>query len=203
MTTNLPVSYPDFVRKLFNRSGDPSKDFTHAILGIKTEIFEYLHATDRINGVEELGDLAFYVEALRQVINDYLMEQRLDIIHELDIDAELKTERAGLATYEPRTAKFEELSSRLNDLLDDAKRWVGYNREPDSLPAVFLNARGVAAFAQSLGILSDTPTAPELIIAVNMAKLLKRYPGGDYDQFRALQRDLSGERETLETAALG
>ena len=142
MTTNLPVSYPDFVRKLFNRSGDPSKDFTHAILGIKTEIFEYLHATDRINGVEELGDLAFYVEALRQVINDYLMEQRLDIIHELDIDAELISDLATLATFEPRTAKFEELSALLNDLLDDAKRWVGYNREPDSLPAVFLNARG-------------------------------------------------------------
>jgi hypothetical protein len=201
--TTLTVSYPDFVRKLFNRSDDPSKDFTHAILGIKTEIHEYLHATDRINAIEELGDLAFYVEAMRQVINDYLVEGGYDTIHELDIEREMKTDLAILATFEPRTAKFEELSTLLNDLLDDAKRWVGYGREPDSLPAVFLSAAGAAAFAQSLGILSETPTEPDHIKAVNMAKLLKRYPGGDYDQFRALQRDLDGERETLEAAALG
>ena len=40
----------------------------------------------------------------------------------------------------------------------------------------------------------------ERIQAVNMAKLLKRYPGGEFDSFRAVVRDLDGERAVLESA---
>lgn len=179
--SEIALAYPAFVRKFFNRSGDPSKDFTHAILGIATEIHEYLSATDGVNGLEELGDLEFYVEALRQVCDEYSGAPILIrdahgvfVVGEYDIPAAI--------------------AGSVNELLDHAKRWVGYNTVPD--------IRFVMQYTYSLvEFVNVTGPYPcddhDRIKAANMAKLLKRYPEGEFNQFRALTRDLDGERAVL------
>lgn len=189
-------SYPAFVRKLFNRSGDPAKDFAHAILGIAAEAHEYLIADERVNGVEEMGDLEFYFESTRQVIEDHLGRalQMSDIEAEVDKD---------MAIFLISARKRDLLQDTLVDLLDQAKRWVGYQREPANLAATLSLALYALRAARTLGVLCDEEYDRSHILSVNMAKLLKRYPGGDFDQFRALQRDLGAERATLESAVLG
>lgn len=196
MTPNT-VSYPDFVRKLFNRSSDPSKNFAHAVLGIKTEIQELLEATDRVNAVEELGDLAFYVEALFQVINDTLPDEVLDLVYVQEQAA------SEVELFNQSTKQRDLLDHTVNELCDQAKRWVGYEKRPSSLAAAFVLAVTAVSFARGLARWPTEDVTTDHIKAVNMAKLLKRYPGGDFDQFRALQRDLGAERATLETAVLG
>lgn len=190
-------SYPAFVRKLFNRSGvDPSKDFTHAVLGLATEIHEYLRAIERVNAVEELGDAEFYVEALEQVIVDHIGAPLPMSDIELQVDTEMRV-------FLISNRKHELLQDTIVDLLDHAKRWVGYAKEPASLIAVYSLAVFALQAGRELGLVPHDDASKAHIRSVNMAKLLKRYPGGDFDQYRALQRDLDGERAVLESSVLG
>jgi hypothetical protein len=187
-------AYPDFVRRLFNRSGDPSKDFSHAILGLATECHEYEAATDRVNAIEELGDVEFYQVALRQVIEDRL-QVTLDAFDD-EVEREVTL---ILSSTRPEVL----LKDTINTLLDHAKRWVGYERAPAGFEAVLVLAQVAQKVSRELGAVKHADASQAHIRAVNMAKLLKRYPGGDFDQFRALQRDLDGEREVLEAAVVG
>lgn len=189
------VSYSDFVRRLFNRSGDPSKDFAHAILGIVTEIHEFQNATDEVNAMEEAGDLTFYDEALRQVVQDHLPADLLPA------PEGLRAKHLGDLFAEAHTVQDAHrlIRGKANDLLDQAKRWVGYGKEPADLARVYRDAVILSRFAREIGIYGGAFTRDQLVSS-NMAKLLKRYPGGEFDAFRALQRDLVGERSVLEAA---
>lgn len=183
------IPYYDFVKKLFNRSGDPSKDCAHAVLGIVTEIHEYLSSTDDVNGMEELGDLAFYVMALRQVI-----ESVIGPFPDKDILPSLRefTEHAkdvGITAV---------ISGVSNEMLDIAKRWIGYGKEPKDFIQLYTVARALAHYVNITG---PYPCyEPDRILEINMAKLLKRYPGGEFDAYRAVVRDLEAERVVLQTA---
>ena len=189
------VSYSDFVRRLFNRSGDPSKDFTHAILGIVTEIHEFQNATDEVNAMEEAGDLIFYDEALRQVVQDQMPAGQLPA------PETLRAKHLGDLFAEAHTVQDAHrlIRAKANDLLDQAKRWVGYGKQPADLPQVYRDAVTLSRFAREVGIYGGAFSRDQLVSS-NMAKLLKRYPGGEFDAFRALQRDLVGERSVLEAA---
>lgn len=178
------IPYYDFVRKLFNRSGDPSKDFAHAILGIVTESHELLSATDEVNALEEQGDLMFYLHALQQVIEDTTSE--VLIIPDNDY---LEDKLGSPADF---------IAFRCNELLDHAKRWVGYGKMPHNLDDVFFDTAELVWFLNTTGPYPQVDT--DRIKAVNMAKLLKRYPGGEFDAYRAVVRDLEGERVVLQTA---
>ena len=183
------ASYGAFVRRLFNRSGDPSKDFAHAILGIATEIHEFLSATDEVNALEERGDLRFYQEALQQVVLDFTGTALLPRDPESLVQLFEEADDVGVSVV---------IASLVNSLLDDAKRWVGYGKEPKSLNEVVHCALDLIEFVSVNGqyrIIDE-----DRIIAANMAKLLVRYPGGDFDQYRALVRDLDGERAVLASA---
>jgi len=178
-------TYDQFVRKLFNRNGNPANDFTHAILGIVTEIHEYEFAKDPVNGLEELGDLQFYLVALRQVIEDRPGCQ---------IEPKDLLDLSNAKPWEGCT----NVGALSTELLDHAKRWIGYGKQPKDLVEVLNTARVLAYFANVTG---PYPCADyQRIEAVNMAKLLKRYPGGEFDAFRAVVRDLDGERAVLESA---
>ena len=188
------VSYSDFVRRLFNRSGDPSKDFAHAILGIVTEIYEFQNATDEVNAMEEAGDLTFYDEALRQVVQDHTA------VGNLPAPEALRAKHLGdLFVHAYETDADTVIRQGANKLLDQAKRWVGYGREPADLQVVYHQAVTLSRFAREVGPHGGVFTRDQLVSS-NMAKLLKRYPGGEFDAFRALQRDLVGERSVLEAA---
>lgn len=185
-----PEIYDQFVRRLFNRSGDPSKDFTHAILGIATEIHEFQNATDELNAIEELGDIWFYLVALSQVIEDH------EGVMTGDFDPE-----EGLMTLlnlAKGTSIKTAISNTVNTLLDDAKRWVGYSKQPKSLPEVFRTCAELFIFVNQSSdyVCNDT----NKVLRANMAKLLKRYPGGEFSQYHALVRDLDAERDVLQAA---
>ncbi len=187
--SNPQLDYTEFVRKLFNRSGDLSKDFTHAVLGIVTESHEYFNAVDAVNGVEELGDLEFYLEALAQVVTDACGERP-----EFS-DQGLEMIRVLLEACESKGTA-QTLSEAVNELLDDAKRWVGYGKAPEQLPSVWC---GVAALVYVVNIRGPYPNEDRKHLkAKNIAKLLKRYPGGEFSQYHALVRDLEAEHAELE-----
>ena len=187
-----PAAYDIFVRKLFNRSGDPSKDFTHALLGIATEIDELLRAEDEVNGLEETGDLQFYIVALRQVIQDFT-------------SASVPTDRDAISdAYDALTLQAAKLGSRevilgaIAGLLDIAKRWVGYGKAPEDFESVYNGTITLVTFAGFISEYGDADVGKA--VAANVAKLSKRYKGGAFSQTDALIRDLEAEREALASA---
>lgn len=197
--SETPVKYADFVRRLFNTSKDDiSKDFTHAILGVATEVRELRDAVDAVNALEERGDLRFYVVALAQVIGDGVgAYPYLD-----DIRRSAFETAQDLQTTDSDRDLEHDLDLRVNDLLDHAKRWVGYGKAPDNLLRVMHDVFVVEYLAPRLCPFVTEYIPDSKVEAVNMAKLLKRYPGGDFSAFHALQRDLEAERETLQAASV-
>jgi hypothetical protein len=183
MMENTIPTYDNFVRKLFNRSGDPSKDFTHAILGIVTEIHEYTNSTDAVNGLEELGDLTFYSVALRQVIEDYtgtlLVPTPMPNLRRAEFEKDKDKYFADESVY----------------LMDVAKRWVGYGKVPADLNDLYNRVVQLADLANRSGKYPCDDFVK--LSGSNMRKLLKRYPGGEFSQYHALVRDLGAEREAL------
>lgn len=182
------VGYEGFVESLYNRSGDLSKDFTHAVLGIITECHEYLTATDEVNAIEEAGDLAFYLTALKQVLDEYSPTDP-DAFNSL-MDAASKR----------MTADGFNIISVYVEWADLAKRWVGYGKAPTmSSTELFAEASALVALVISSGFAADAEMSK--IILVNVGKLLKRYNGMTFDADRAVNRDLPAERAVLEAHA--
>lgn len=191
MSENQPP-YAEFVRSLFNVSGDPSKDFTHAILGIVTEVHEYLSSTDEVNALEELGDLMFYVQAVRQVIEDHL---GFPIMFRLPGDTVYGDTMTLRSEHEGANNVIAEVC---NDLLDDCKRWVGYGKAPDGFAQKLLDVTDFVDFVNAVG---PFPCDDWVRIEdANRAKLAKRYAGLVFTQAAAINRDLAGERAVLEAA---
>lgn len=186
------VGYDGFVRSLFNRSGDPSKDFAHAVLGIATEVHELRAAKEPVNRLEEGGDLAFYGVALGQVIGDHL-GMTLEQVAKLDPGPFL-TEVQAL--HFGSTA--EVVDHMVNELLDISKRWVGYGKAPaDPLHALDLGLWVISAAVADAGFYGD----PTRLIDANIEKLLERYKGMTFSAEHAVNRDLAAERSVLEHAA--
>lgn len=180
------IGYHAFVKSLYNRTGDMSKDFSHAVLGIVTETHEYLNATDKVNAIEEAGDLAFYATALHQVLNDFspIDEDELDrledeILAKLQLDEEVNITEMHV------------------EWLDLAKRWIGYGKAPTmSTTRLMAEATAMLNITMPIGIL-ETDDAKEVLIA-NVRKLMKRYNGIKFDADLAVNRDTAAEREQLE-----
>ncbi len=184
------IGHEGFVRALFNRTGDPSKDFAHAALGIATEIFELRAAFDRKNQTEEAGDLVFYGHALTQVVVDYSLTTDNPTYKELVAASLCEFSDAQISS------KKDFIDKLLNGLLDDAKRWVGYGRAPENL--VFSLARGTIAVGLALED-SECAESGELE-RVNIAKLLERYKGLTFTANAAINRDVVKERQVMEDA---
>lgn len=187
------VGYPGFVRSLFNRSGNPAVDFTHAVLGIATEIHELRTATEKVNALEEGGDLTFYVEALGQVICDHTGLTLDDLFEGDGAEAAFR----GLVSMQVGTVQAY-TQHLANELLDSAKRWVGYGKVPTSLADEFRRALFLVGMSIRDCGLEDEVRRLELI---NVKKLLARYNGMVFTAERAVNRDLPAERAVLEGAA--
>ena len=180
--------YTDFVRKLFNRQDDVSKDYAHAVLGVVTEVHEYLNAVDEVNALEELGDLEFFVEAFAQVVADVTGERP-----DLSEDDML----AAAIEWAPLEQDLlPAIQTTLNELTNTVKRWVGYGKQPENLPELWKIAAFVVFAANQAG---RYPTVDrQLVRAANVRKLLKRYPEGEFNQMRALVRDVEAERDAIQ-----
>jgi hypothetical protein len=183
------VGYEGFVKALYNRSGDLSKDFTHAVLGIITESHEYLTATDEVNAIEEAGDLAFYLTALKQVLND------------ISPTDEVAFDTLTDAAFARMGAEDFQIMNTFVEWLDLAKRWVGYGKAPTMTTTELLaEAAALVGFVVEHGAAEHTPM--EVILKTNVEKLLKRYNGMAFNAERAVNRDLPAERKVLETHAV-
>lgn len=180
------VGYPGFVRSLFNRSGDLSKDFTHAVLGIVTELHEYMNATDTTNQLEEAGDMMFYFEAARQVLDEH---------SPLDPEAFAEAEAVALATL----ANGLSLADVATPWMDVAKRWVGYGKAPAMTTTQVL--AGLSAMISYVVVrCHDCGHNEQQVMTANIEKLLERYNGMRFNAERAVHRDVNAERAVLENA---
>jgi hypothetical protein len=209
MTTDTLPPYKEFVRGLFNRSGSPAQDFAHAVLGLSTEVYELDNATSYTNSIEELGDLAFYDQALEIVVADAfgidvnsLPVRTLGEM--LAANPNWDTERAlagdGLIAMDIRTFCICEMQ-------DTAKRWIGYGKAPSPEKAAETLAMAVAAFDLSAHLVSGAEIgSPEcrlvadLAVRANFDKLRARYKGSKFSQEAALNRDLDAELKVLDEA---
>lgn len=174
----------DLVKRLFNRTGDISKDVTHAILGVVTEVHELKHATDEVNALEELGDLMFFLQALTMVVSEHLGT-------EIDIQ-DPRLEQAYRTIVEENAGQDPTEAQLRFDLLNETKRWVGYDREPSEFFHLLVKA-SMYALQNPDFLEADLDAA----LAANIAKLEKRYPKGRFDAEDATNRNLEAERAAL------
>lgn len=189
------IGYDGFVRALFSRSGDLSKDFAHAALGMVTEIHELRCATDPVNLIEEASDLLFFMTALVQVVADLPdMNAEIEGWGCEKFDAEFS---ALLAAQIGTTDQY--VDHLCNTLLDHAKRWVGYGKAPENLHGVMAVGGTLVQLAlQSVNI--DFEADEGIITLVNVKKLLQRYKGLTFNAQNAINRDTGAERVVLEAA---
>lgn len=215
--------YREFVAKLFHRTGQLEKDFAHAILGITTEMGELLHAhhaKDKVNLLEEAGDMLFFCTAAAMVLRDYAKESLLefdDEVHEVfgtTREAILGTDATVFIAGLLSVPAFGHVASMIHDdpkvpdeavtrLQNMAKGWVGYDKKPDAaevaaaLGSLLVPAVGAIAFILEE---DEAPNeAAQRAVTANIAKLQHRYPGG-FSVESATTRDLEGERSAVESA---
>lgn len=186
------VGYPKFVASLFNRSTvDQSKDWAHAVLGIATEMQELLVAEDAVHGVAEQGDLRFYGQAVINLTEEFTGEDFDYDLCNAEYDALVK--RGGEIGTEAM------IDEARKDMLDVAKRWIGYGKVPKYPLLEGAKAVALAQFVMAHARFSE-PDADKVEL-VNVAKLLERYKGLTFDADRAVNRDVSAEHAVLEAAA--
>ena len=191
-----PDGYNQFVQGLFNRTGDLSKDFTHAVLGILTECHEYRNAIDQVHAIEEAGDQLFFVTALKIVLGEHLgeaafLEMSKRSAEHLD---------ATLQTWDGKPVS-DVLLDQSVYAMDVCKRWVGYGKEPtqDQLDTLVCRLLAVCGVALESG--PFWPLDFDQVQKVNVEKLLERYNGTRFSADRAVNRDLANERAILERAS--
>lgn len=191
------IGYRGFVERLFSRSNPPdmSKDMAHAILGIVTELNELKNASEYINSVEELGDLDFYTVELVSLIEETLgesVEDTVTVNYMDQIDSMFEGLHDG---YGP----WDLIDDARTELLDVAKRWVGYGRAPKDLRQLALDAVCLNYFAMTQCRFPEPDSTK--VRLTNIAKLLERYKGLAFNADHAVNRDTGKEREVLETYA--
>ena len=191
---NQHKGYSQFVSTLFNRTGDPSKDFAHTVLGVLTECDEYLRAPDLTNAIEEAGDLMFFVTALGIVCREHF--QYFD-----DTAAGGVEEFSALLTLSEKVGAGALWASYSVELMDVVKRWVGYGKEPAVGQAYSAVCKVVTLSGKVLdsGLAKDTDI--QVVLKANVEKLLLRYKGLKFSAEKAVDRDVASEREVLERAS--
>lgn len=133
----------------------------HMAIGIMGEVVEYHHATDSDNIAEELGDICFFMEGIRQII---------------------KVPDDQYSDVDPIS-----LTHDASELLDLVKKVCIYNKPLSSvLPGII---RQIATVDVLLGeCFANHSLTEHQVIEANMAKLQKRYSSGNYSNKQAIER---------------
>jgi hypothetical protein len=208
--TEIPgVTYGNFVRNLFRVLPTPAMMYTHAILGVATEMTELDLAKDEANFIEELVDLLFFIAAALQMLESLhvadsdIEELTLRVFRECTKDADI------LGLRNPKRS--DHTRALLTPLLDSAKRWMAYDKAPTPkdveqiaavLGMVAVHASSHPAYGFDIYSRSDFASANVLkVIRGNVAKLRHRYKGG-FSTEAAVNRDVVGEMDALKSAAV-
>lgn len=166
------MEYKEY-QKLASRTMSPHGDqLTHCVIGMVTELGEFIEHDDQVNAVEELGDIWWYTANL-----DFL----------------LGSEFRNQAQKYPRLSRVTSMFYSLGQMFDVIKR-------RDYYKDIFDYKRFVPnfeMFQMNLINLSLEHTSLENIWRKNIKKLYSRY-GEKFSEDKALMRDLGIEREILE-----
>jgi NTP pyrophosphatase (non-canonical NTP hydrolase) len=194
------LGYAGFVRSLFNRTGDLSKDFTHCVLGVITELHELssaVQAKDFTNIREEVGDLHFFLEAFSLVLDD-LCPINEPVAHDF------------MSKAFDRPWKADEVNATSIEWMDLCKRWVGYGKVPTMSTnqllgemrafAIVVSAIHSEMLSKSVGYDCSEYFDADAAIVANVAKLMTRYNGIKFNAERAVNRNLEAERQSLEAS---
>lgn len=159
------VSYRQMVKNLFKTMGSQEATVMHAAIGLSGEVAELTAARDRDEVVEEVGDIEFYLEALRQHVGGtrgQFVSQDTDI-------GSLQLDLVRLS----------------GTVLDMAKKsWV-YGRKLDDKVIHETIDRIDSVLAELRNILGCRKSE---ILEANQIKLGKRYPQGVYTDGHANER---------------
>ncbi len=159
--------------------GEAKVRLLHSALGMSTEIVELQQAIergDRVNTLEELGDVMWYWAV------------GLDALNLRDFD-DPEEELMSL----PRTEAERRLVAYICLWADLVRRHAIHAKDlnPDSAFVALRDIwRGVGGVCQAFGISRET------VMARNIAKLRARFPA-QYDGVRFEERDLAAERAAL------
>jgi hypothetical protein len=135
------------------------------------ELWAGVSASDTHNILEELGDIEFYFEGLRQGV-----DCGQSAYFPRSIPQELREQSLEQALYA--------LNQACADALDLAKRFAVYAKPLDreGMRAAMLR------IAASLRVIYSYGPTREQVLAANEEKLSRRYPSGDYSNGQALAR---------------
>lgn len=161
----------------------------HAIIGINTEVGEVNLATvgkrwdnyDRVNILEEIGDIKWYLAVASDILPDFTMDTPLvELLPEGDFDEVLNT-----------------LSNRAIEMLDLIKKTMFYGKPLDTSKVI----KHLNEINNMCGIIiSGFSSTESAVLSTNLAKLSARYPE-KFTDFDADNRDLKKERTILEEGA--
>jgi NTP pyrophosphatase (non-canonical NTP hydrolase) len=169
--------WTNFVNKISDKL-----NLSHMVEGLSSEVGEIVNCVgtelklkvDRINLMEELGDMYWYVANYANMRNIPLPDS---------IETEIETDMC-----------LELLITSISDLTDVVKRFTAYNKEIEKvkeLEIVYSICTGLHLFEKSYLIEGDE------IRQRNIAKLTVRYPEKFEDNL-AINRDTDKERQALE-----
>jgi hypothetical protein len=187
------IGYRNFVAGLFNRSENHALEFAHAILGIATELHELRRAVQPAHALEEMGDLAFYGEALYIVVQAVTGFSDADFVLGDDVDD-------WFGWLGDDYTYHDLIDDKRTELLDHAKRWIGYGKQPADFLQVLRDALNLVRFANLT--LPGGPFPEWNVQVCNVAKLLHRYKGLKFNAEHAVNRDLSGEQAVIQHHAV-
>lgn len=207
-------AYAEFVSKLFNRTGDLSKDFAHAVLGMTTEEDELRQAPDEVNRIEEAGDMLFFATAAAMVLREFAAEQLLPCEGLTEDESKVNPTIYLKPGIGDMSAMFimvlvsgsegGPVTEAYTTLQNCSKKWVGYDARPDAetlkkcLSACMVISLAALKVVQQTSDEADSSVANRVALA-NIQKLQHRYPGG-FNLESAENRDREGERSALESA---
>lgn len=177
--------YPALAMSTAPNLGSAAKNITHASLGLISEVGEmadmlkrslaYGKAFDPVNLVEESGDVLWYVVLLcTQTDHDFemLLPRALYACDPIDMMVEDLAQFAGIVATRARQC---EMHGMKHTYTNELRRIV----------------TTVEKICRAAGYSIETA------MDRNIAKLARRYPEG-FTEWRALNRDLVGERKVLE-----
>lgn len=172
----------------------------HGVVGMISEWNELVNATDSVNVNEEASDFMWYHALCFRVIHRAA-------VHGYGIDAPESEWDSVSSSIFVRDPDIFTISAHLfigasSKLCDMAKRWEYYGDRPNVSDACkAINQMLAYALLLARSKAYPDPLKPlDQIRAINIAKLLKRYPN-KFTEDCALIRNLGLERATMEAMA--
>jgi NTP pyrophosphatase (non-canonical NTP hydrolase) len=169
----------------------------HSIAGISTEVGEIQKALyqvniDKVNVMEEIGDVFWYLAILSDELNTVEYKQLLmnQVVSKVNYSSSKRRNEDILF----------DISQTSFDLLDHSKKVMFYGKSLDLVFVIFKAEyiiENLIELANNISEPNNIKVLMRLILSANLSKLKLRYPN-KFSTFNAEVRDLDSERLKLE-----